>query len=188
MSTRPWHRRDILPTAFERQLSSKGYGEYLFYQDKYLPGLPRRLNPDFPLNQIDGEKVLLVEPTFATQMNGEEAQALSIVLGLFNCQVNSVISYEPLDDDFTRVAKQKGLAHIMVERDVFEKLRQNHLQEIKINIIKQEILSNEAIFSFIMDAEARDIILTGKNPIDLILDLFQDQVLAYEQNYPSFDD
>lgn len=187
-SQQSWQLKDILPSVFEKQLSTKGYGEFLFYREKYQSGLPRRLNPDFVLTKYSGSDLfLLVQPSFGQGDPTLALEPLAAILGLISYQIRVIISTENLHPDFYQVALQKGLLLVTVSKADFAMIKKSVEQIGTIDLLKQEIQLEEVILPFDIDPVAKAFLLQGQDLIDYTLQ-FQDALAQYEANYHSFDE
>lgn len=184
----PWHLKDILPSAFEKQLSTSGYSEFLFFRKKYEPGLPRRINPDFVLGRYQGEdKVLLVQPSFGHWDPELDIEPLASILGLIDYNIRVLISTEILIQDYYQVALQKGVLLITVSVNDFEKLKTYSEKKIQIDLPNEIIQLDNDMISFDVDPGAKNFLSQGMDLIDYTLK-YKNALALYEANYQSFDE
>ncbi len=184
-TNKAWALQEILPLVFEKQLSSEGYSEFLFYQEKYFPGLPRRLNPSFPLNQHDAPSFLLVQSSFGQV--SEDRDPLATILGLIDVNIKVLISIEPLDSRFSRAAINKGLVNIIVEDEIFHILKKNQSSIAQINLSDFTLTIDDKQYQFSIEQYSETVISQGMNQIDYTL-TFNEAINNYEAHFISFDE
>lgn len=178
-----WCLHDILPPVFEKQLSDKGYSEFLFYSKKYFPGLPRQKNPDFILNQGHSGYILLVSSSFGRIIHDQDP--LATVLGLVDSGIKVLISTESLDAKFSKAAFDKGILIMIVKHLVFEKLRTYHSSWIHIDCERFLMKIEEYSFDFLLDPQMSLNTQCGMNQIDYTL-TFRNEILRYEIESTTF--
>lgn len=184
----PWHLKDILPSAFEKQLSTSGYSEFLFFREKFAPGLPRRVNPDFVLDKyLTDDKILLVQPSFGHWDPELDLEPLASILGLIDYNIRVIISTDILIQDYYQVALQKGLLLVTVTENDFKTLQDNAENNIEIDLPNELIRLEDQTITFEVDPGAKDFLSQGQDLIDYTMQ-YKEALKRYEANYRTFDD
>jgi 3-isopropylmalate/(R)-2-methylmalate dehydratase small subunit len=168
----------IIPKQFLKRIERTGFGEFLFYDWRYLDnGDP---NPDFVLNQqpYRGGSILLTRSNFGCGSSREHAPWALLDYGfravlassfadIFynNCFKNGILpvtlSEEQIDDLFRRVAARPGYA-------------------LKIDLSTNAIAGDDGLsLTFEVDPFRRDCLLQGLDDIDLTLQR-EEKITAYE--------
>lgn len=169
----------IIPKQFLKRIERTGFGEFLFYDWRYLED-GKQPNPQFELNQprFRGASVLLARRNFGSGSSREHAvwalddYGFRVVLApsfadIFysNCFKNGMLpislSEEQIEELFQRVAQQEGY-------------------QLTVDLEKCQVRdSNGLSYSFEVEGSRRHNLLHGLDDIGLTLQ-FESQIAAYE--------
>ncbi|MFD3721507.1 3-isopropylmalate dehydratase small subunit [Streptomyces sp. NPDC058674] len=163
----------IIPARYVPYFSWKGHANALFAD--------WRDDPAFPLNlpQYQGSTVLLAGNDFATGSSRESAVWALQRFGF------KVVLAPRFGDIFRGNSLMRGLLTVTVPAEVVERLwvtvEQDPFTEITIDLEKLEVRCADLVQPFQLDADARERLLAGRDPIATTLDSFADDIAAYEQ-------
>jgi 3-isopropylmalate/(R)-2-methylmalate dehydratase small subunit len=180
----PLDRMDVdtdqmIPKQFLKGLTREGYGKFLFYDWRYLPG--EKQNPDFVLNQqrYQGASVILARANFGCGSSREHAPWAILDYGfrailapsyadIFynNCFKNGILpvtlSNEQMDELFKRTAAEEGY-------------------RVTVDLEQQVVSDDQGLqYSFTVDPFRRDCLLRGLDDIGLSL-VHEPDISAFEK-------
>ncbi|WP_434589220.1 3-isopropylmalate dehydratase small subunit [Streptomyces sp. A5-4] len=163
----------IIPARYVPYFSWRGHANALFAD--------WRDDPDFPLNlpQYQGSTVLLAGSDFATGSSRESA-----VWALQRFGFRAVVAPR-FGDIFQGNALMRGLLTVTVPAAVVECLwaltEQDPFTEITVDLEALELRCGDLVQPFALDEDARQRLLTGRDPIATTLDDCADDITAYER-------
>jgi len=170
----------MVPKQFLKLQTRQGYGRFLFYDWRYLPG--EKPNPDFVLNypRHKGASVILARANFGCGSSREHAPWAILDYGfrailapsyadIFynNCFKNGILpvtlTNEQMDELFRRTEKTEGY-RLTVDLD-------------------QQVVTDESglRYSFTVDPFRRDCLLKGLDDIGLTL-VHEKEIAAFERD------
>lgn len=180
----------IFPMAFIQQVGDKGYQEFAFYQNKYLPGLPRRRRPDSIMNQLEDGLIeadfLLVGPAFGLDDKKESGLATLVALRALGIRALIGVQFGP---HFKDTALKRGILVIELDLEDWQKLAGWHKSqdktnpEIEINLPMQELTFGLVGLSFAVDSLVKEQYLKGEDEIAYSLN-YLEEIQAYEAKQP----
>jgi 3-isopropylmalate/(R)-2-methylmalate dehydratase small subunit len=172
----------MVPKQFLKLLTREGYGRFLFYDWRYLPG--DKPNPDFVLNKprYKGASVLLARANFGCGSSREHAPWAILDYGfrailapsyadIFynNCFKNGILpvtlSNEQIDELFKRTAATEGY-------------------RVTVDLEQQVVTDDQGLrYSFTVDPFRRECLLKGLDDIGLTL-VHESKITAFETKHP----
>ena len=157
----------IIPKQFLKRIERTGFGEFLFFDWRFLPdGSP---NPDFELNaaELAGASILLARRNFGCGSSREHAPW---ALGDYGFRVVIAPTFA---DIFYSNCFQNGILPIRLgEADVDELFRRSEAGPFQLTVdLTKQTISDDAGFSrsFEIDAFRRRSLLEGLDAIGLTL-------------------
>ena len=173
---------DLIPKFLAKNSLKKGSGAGLLNNYRYLPGLPRRQNPDHPLNREEnkGKKILIPGAYFATEIDYEQA-----VWAVLDAGFRVVISNE-IGHTFKKHAHRNGLLCVGVSLEELRKLKKLPVSEIiEVDLESQTISAAGGSRDFEIDINEKEYLMNGLEDTEQTLD-FDEQIEAYENRWNSF--
>jgi 3-isopropylmalate/(R)-2-methylmalate dehydratase small subunit len=162
----------IIPKQFLKRIERTGFGQFLFYDWRYLPD--GQLNPSFVLNEprYEGASILVADKNFGCGSSREHAPW---ALGEFGFRVIIAPSFA---DIFSNNCFKNGMLPITLpEEQVRELMRRGKLT---VNLETQLITDKDGLsFSFVVNEFQRNCLLEGLDDIGLTL-RHEDAIKAYE--------
>lgn len=173
---------DLIPKFLARNSLKKGSGAALLNNFRYLPGLPRRQDPDHPLNRAEnkGAQILVPGAYFATEIEDEQA-----VWAVLDTGFRVVISNE-IGHSFKRHAYRNGLLCINVALEELRQLEKLPVSEIiEVNLKEQIIITASHTYPFEIDLNEKEYLMNGLEDTEQTL-TFDEQIKAYESEWDNF--
>ena len=171
----------IIPKQFLKRIERTGFGEFLFYDWRFLDnGEP---NPKFELNQADadGASILLARNNFGSGSSREHA-----VWALADFGIRALIAPSFADIFFNNCFKN-GVLPIVLDESAVDKLFQlSEKQPLKLAVdLENCTVSDGDSFqqTFEVNAARRHNLLNGLDDIALSMQL-DEKIAAYEQAHP----
>ncbi len=172
----------IMPKQFLKRIERTGFGQFLFYDWRYLPdGTP---DPHFVLNRPEyiGATVLVTGRNFGCGSSREHA-----VWGLVEYGFRAVVAPSFADIFYTN-AVQNGLLPVVAEERVCHQIMAKAIASpgyaITIDLERQLIWDEEGLEApFQVDRAARERLLNGWDDIALTL-RHEGKIAAYEARRP----
>jgi 3-isopropylmalate/(R)-2-methylmalate dehydratase small subunit len=171
----------MIPKQFCKLLTREGYGKYLFYDWRYLPG--EQPNPDFVLNweKYRGASVLLTRANFGCGSSREHAP-----WGVADFGFRAIIAPSYADIFYNNCFKNGLLPVTLDETQVDELFRRaERLPGYSLTVdLEQQFIAdvNGLRFSFAMDPARKEILLKGLDDIGLTLQ-HEDKIASYEARF-----
>jgi 3-isopropylmalate/(R)-2-methylmalate dehydratase small subunit len=170
----------MVPKQFLKLLTREGFGRFLFYDWRYLPG--EKPNPEFVLNypRYEGASVLVARANFGCGSSREHAPWAILDYGfrailapsyadIFynNCFKNGILpvtlSNEQIDEIFRRTEKTEGY-------------------QVTVDLEKHQVTDEQGLrYEFTIDPFRRECLLKGLDDIGLTL-VHETDISAYEKN------
>ncbi|WP_026561722.1 3-isopropylmalate dehydratase small subunit [Bacillus sp. J37] len=173
----------IIPKQFLKRIEKTGYGRFAFFDWRYLDDGSE--NPEFELNQekSKGATILLAGENFGCGSSREHAPW---ALSDYGFQVILAPSYA---DIFHQNCLKNGLLPITLEQSDLDVIREKTNDDnyvLTINLREQLISDNHGLSkSFEVDAYWKDMLLYGKDEIDLTLN-YDEEIKQFEERRASF--
>jgi 3-isopropylmalate/(R)-2-methylmalate dehydratase small subunit len=155
----------IVPARFMRTPRSEGYGNFLFHDLRFdAEGKPIS---DFPLNAADASHahILIAGKNFGCGSSREAA-----VYALFDFGIRCVIA-PGFSDNFKANCAKNGLLPVCLSEAELDRLMEDGLVSdlIEVDLRQQTVKRNGRQASFVIDAFAKESLLTGLDEIDMTL-------------------
>jgi 3-isopropylmalate/(R)-2-methylmalate dehydratase small subunit len=172
----------IMPKQFLKRIERTGYGEFAFYDWRYLPdGTP---NPEFELNHpgYQGATILATGRNFGCGSSREHA-----VWGLMEYGFRAIIAPSFADIFFNNCIQNGVLPVVLKDEEVRHIIQQAQAQPgYRLTVdLERQLVFDEAGFQtgFDIDPVARERLLNGWDDIALTL-LHEERIRAYEEARP----
>jgi 3-isopropylmalate/(R)-2-methylmalate dehydratase small subunit len=165
----------IIPKQFLKRIERTGFGEFLFYDWRYLPdGQP---DPSFILNQprYQGASILVADKNFGCGSSREHAPW---ALGEFGFRVIIAPSFA---DIFANNCFKNGMLPIAVNvEEIMKRSKEQEGYELTVDLERLVIEDNNGLsISFVVSEFQRYCLLEGLDDIGLTL-RHEDAIRAYE--------
>jgi 3-isopropylmalate/(R)-2-methylmalate dehydratase small subunit len=168
----------IIPSREMKQVSKTGLGEGLFAGWRYIEPSGRTLNPDFILNQSNFTKatILLAGVNFGCGSSREHAVW---ALKEYGFRVLIAPSFGAI---FYNNCIRNGLLPVVLSEAVIGKLADTQTPAaLTVDLERCVLVAPDGMeYPFEIQAEARDMLLDGLDPVALTLKL-DDRILAFQQ-------
>jgi 3-isopropylmalate/(R)-2-methylmalate dehydratase small subunit len=166
----------IIPKQFLKRIERTGFGEFLFYDWRYLPD--GQLNPSFVLNQprYQGASILVTDKNFGCGSSREHAPW---ALGEFGFRVIIAPSFA---DIFANNCFKNGMLPIALPvEDIMDRARREEGYRMTVDLERQIVEDASGLsVSFVVDEFQRYCLLEGLDDIGLTL-RHEDAIRAYER-------
>jgi 3-isopropylmalate/(R)-2-methylmalate dehydratase small subunit len=174
----------IIPKQFLKRIERTGFGQFLFYDWRYLPdGKP---NPSFVLNEprYDGASILVTDKNFGCGSSREHAPW---ALGEYGFRVIIAPSFA---DIFANNCFKNGMLPITLEasqvRQIMSRAQQHEGYELTVDLERQTIEdANGLSILFVISEFQRYCLLEGLDDIGLTL-RHEDAIRKYEESHLSY--
>jgi len=158
----------IIPKQFLKRIERTGFGEFLFYDWRYLPD--GQLNPSFVLNEprYKGASILVADKNFGCGSSREHAPW---ALGEFGFRVIIAPSFA---DIFANNCFKNGMLPITLTHEQVQEIMRRTLQregyELTVDLERQTIEDSEGLsILFVVSEFQRYCLLEGLDDIGLTL-------------------
>src|SRR6266567_5564920 len=170
----------MVPKQFLKLLTREGYGQFLFYDWRYLDA--EKPNPDFVLNQprYQGASILLARANFGCGSSREHAPWALLDYGF-----KAIIAPSFADIFYNNCFKNGILPIKLSDSDVELLFRAADDKEIEINLAVQEVLVAHKILHFQVDGYRKKKLLEGLDDIGITLKM-ESQIAEYEKKKSTF--
>ena len=166
----------IIPKQFLKRIERTGFGQFLFYDWRYLPD--GRINPSFVLNEAryQGASILVADKNFGCGSSREHAPW---ALGEFGFRVIIAPSFA---DIFANNCFKNGMLPIALDVEKFMKRAQEgERYELTVDLETRIITDEDGLsVSFVVPDFQRYCLLEGLDDIALTLK-HEDAIRAYER-------
>lgn len=171
----------IIPKQFLKRIERTGFGEFLFYDWRYLPdGQP---NPSFVLNEprYTGASILVADKNFGCGSSREHAPW---ALGEFGFRVIIAPSFA---DIFANNCFKNGMLPITLTpeqvQEIMRRAQQREGYELTVDLERQTIEDSEGLsILFVVSEFQRYCLLEGLDDIGLTL-RHEDSIREYELSH-----
>ena len=171
----------IIPKQFLKRIERTGFGEFLFYDWRYLPdGEP---NPDFVLNEprYKGASILVADKNFGCGSSREHAPW---ALGEFGFQVIIAPSFA---DIFANNCFKNGMLPIALTAEqvqtIMRRAQQQEGYQLTVDLERQIVEDSHGLsILFVVSEFQRYCLLEGLDDIGLTL-RHEDAITAYELSH-----
>ena len=171
----------IIPKQFLKRIERTGFGEFLFYDWRYLPdGKP---DPSFVLNEprYHGASILVTDKNFGCGSSREHAPW---ALGEYGFRVIIAPSFA---DIFANNCFKNGMLPIALEasqvREIMSRAQQQEGYELTVDLKRQTIEDSSGLsILFVVGEFQRYCLLEGLDDIGLTL-RHEDAIRAYEKDH-----
>jgi 3-isopropylmalate/(R)-2-methylmalate dehydratase small subunit len=173
----------IIPKQFLKRIERTGFGEFLFYDWRFLDdGTP---NPDFELNQprYEGASILLARANFGCGSSREHAP-----WALSDYGFRAIIAPSFADIFYNNCFKNGMLPVRLSDAEVeelFQRARVNEGYELTVDLERQIVADSTGEFHFDVEPFRRECLLKGLDDIGLTLQ-HEDDICDYESCRVSF--
>ena len=171
----------MVPKQFLKLPTREGYGKFLFYDWRYLPG--DAPNPDFVLNapRYTGARVLLARANFGCGSSREHAPWAIQDYGF------RAILAPSYADIFYNNCFKNGLLPVTLTNEqmdeLFRRTEQNEGYRVTVDLENQTVTDDEGLkYSFTIDPFRRKSLLNGLDEIGLSL-IHEPEIAAYEKKF-----
>ena len=171
----------MVPKQFLKLPSREGYGKFLFYDWRYLPG--DKVNPEFVLNlpRYRGASVLLARTNFGCGSSREHAPWAILDYGF-----RAIIAPSYADIFFNNCFKNGLLPVTLQPEEVDELFRRAEGQQgyrIAVDLEQQTVSDDSGLrYSFTIDPFRRESLLKGLDEIGLTL-VHDPEIAAFEAKH-----
>lgn len=175
----------IVPKQFLQMVTRVGFGQFLFYDWRYLEGQGYTPNPDFVLNQPEykGASILLARENFGSGSSREHAP-----WALTDYGFHAVIA-PSFADIFYNNAFNNQLLPVTLTEDQIDELftlaMENEGIHFDVDLENQEVRAGGKHYPFEIDSFRRHCMMNGLDSIGLTLQ-HEESISAYEKTQPSF--
>lgn len=171
----------IIPKQFLKRIERTGFGEFLFYDWRYLPdGQP---NPSFVLNEsrYKGASILVADKNFGCGSSREHAPW---ALGEFGFRAIIAPSFA---DIFANNCFKNGMLPITLTpeqvQEIMRRAKQQEGYELTVDLERQTIEDSQGLsILFVVSEFQRHCLLEGLDDIGLTLK-HEDAIRAYELSH-----
>jgi 3-isopropylmalate/(R)-2-methylmalate dehydratase small subunit len=167
----------IIPKQFLKRIERSGYGQFLFYDWRFLAdGSP---NPDFELNNpaYEGASILVARNNFGCGSSREHAAWALADYGF------RIVIAPSFADIFYNNCYKNGMLPIVLPEDCIDYLFERKLQAgytLTVDLEKQVVTDGEGLeTAFEVDAYRKHLLLNGLDDIGV--------TLQYEQDIEAFE-
>jgi len=172
----------MIPKQFCKLLTREGYGRFLFYDWRYLPG--EKPNPEFELNQprYQGASILLTRANFGCGSSREHAP-----WGVADYGFRVLIAPSFADIFYNNCFKNGLLPITLPDEQVDELFRRTYAHEgyrLTVDLEQQTIADEQGlVLTFEIDPFRKYCLLHGLDAIGLTLQ-HEDKIRAFEEKHP----
>lgn len=172
----------IVPARFMRTPRSEGYGNFLFHDLRFdAEGKPI---VDFPLNGADAPDahILIAGKNFGCGSSREAA-----VYALFDFGIRCVIA-PSFSDNFKANCAKNGLLPVSLPEAELDRLLEDGVVSdlIEVDLRRQTVKRNGREAGFVIDAFAKESLLTGLDEIDMTLRHHSEIARFQEQHFARY--
>ncbi len=158
----------IIPKQFLKRIERTGFGQFLFYDWRYLDG--EKLNPDFEVNQecYRGAEILVARTNFGCGSSREHAPWALLDYG-FRCLIAPSFADIFYNNCFKNGMLPIKLTEVQVD-EIFQRVRKTPGYRLMVDLEKQEVKSSDGLhYAFEVDPFRRHCLLAGLDDIGLTL-------------------
>ena len=174
----------IIPKQFLKRIERTGFGEFAFFDWRYLPdGKP---DPEFELNRpgYEGASILVTGRNFGCGSSREHAPW---ALREYGFRVLIASSYA---DIFYNNCIQNGILPIVLPEEQVQEIMQRALKKpgykLSVNLENQTLYDSQGIEeTFEIDPNVRERLLRGLDDIGMTMER-QDAISKFEKSRPSY--
>lgn len=172
----------MIPKQFCKLLTREGYGKFLFYDWRYLPG--EKPNPEFELNQprYQGASILLTRANFGCGSSREHAP-----WGVADYGFRVLIAPSFADIFYNNCFKNGLLPITLPDEQVDELFRRTYAHEgyrLTVDLEQQMMTDGQGlVLTFEIDPFRKYCLLNGLDDIGLTLQ-HEDKIRAFEEKHP----
>ena len=168
----------MVPKQFLKLLTRQGYGRFLFYDWRYLPG--EEPNPEFVLNypRYKGASVLLARANFGCGSSREHAPWAVLDYGF------RAILAPSYADIFYNNCFKNGILPVTLTNEqmdeLFKRTQTDAGYRVTVDLEQQAVTDEKGLrYSFTLDPFRRECLLKGLDDIGLTL-VHEPQISAFE--------
>jgi len=174
----------IIPKQFLKRIERTGFGEFAFYDWRYLPdGSP---NPEFELNRAgyEGASILVTGRNFGCGSSREHAPWALREYG-FRCIIASSFA-----DIFYNNCIQNGILPIVLPeeqvQEIMKRAQSRPGYKLSVNLENRTLYDSQGVEeAFEIDPFVQERLLNGLDDIGLTLKV-EDEIAAFEQGRPRY--
>jgi len=171
----------IIPKQFLKRIERTGFGQFLFYDWRFLDG--KQANPDFEMNagRYRGATILATRANFGCGSSREHAPWALLDYG-FRCLIAPSFADIFYNNCFKNGILPIRLSESQVET-IFERVRKTPGYRLTVDLEKKTITSVDGPeIPFDLDEFRRQCLLGGLDDIGLSLK-YEDSIRAYESKH-----
>jgi 3-isopropylmalate/(R)-2-methylmalate dehydratase small subunit len=168
----------IIPKQFLKRIERTGFGQYLFYDWRFLDG--KKPNPEFEMNaeRYRGASILVARANFGSGSSREHAPWALLDYG-FQCLIAPSFA-----DIFYNNCFKNGILPVRLTEEqvetLFQHVRRTPGYKLTVDLENKEVTSGDGLaFSIEVDEFRRHCLLNGLDDIGLTLQ-YEDKIVAYE--------
>jgi 3-isopropylmalate/(R)-2-methylmalate dehydratase small subunit len=168
----------IIPKQFLKRIERTGFGQFLFYDWRFIDGTAR--NPDFEMNQerYRGARILVARANFGCGSSREHAPWALLDYG-FKCVIAPSFADIFYNNCFKNGMLPVQLSEEQVEQ-IFRRVRQTSGCQLNVDLMTRQITSDDGLqFGFEVDEFRRHCLLNGLDDIGLTLQQ-EDKIRQFE--------
>jgi 3-isopropylmalate/(R)-2-methylmalate dehydratase small subunit len=173
----------IIPKQFLKRIERTGFGQFLFYDWRFIDGT--RPNPDFEMNadRYRGAKILVTRANFGCGSSREHAPWALLDYG-FRCLIAPSFA-----DIFYNNCFKNGVLPIRLSEDqvetLFQRVRATPGYRLRVDLEEKVITSSDGIrYPFEVDDFRRHCLINGLDDIGLTLQ-HEEKIRQYEASHPA---
>ncbi|GIP37410.1 3-isopropylmalate dehydratase small subunit [Paenibacillus sp. J31TS4] len=171
----------IIPKQFLKRIERTGFGQYLFYEWRFLEN--GEVNPAFEMNKprYDGASVLISRVNFGCGSSREHAPWAIMDYGF------RVVIAPSFADIFYNNCFKNGILPIVLSEeqveDLFQRTAAQEGYQLTVDLENKTIKDGQGLeLSFDLDEHRRQFLLLGLDDIGLTLQQ-EDKIAAYERKH-----
>ncbi|MBI3597735.1 MAG: 3-isopropylmalate dehydratase small subunit [Nitrospirae bacterium] len=172
----------IIPKQFLKRIERTGFGQFLFYDWRFLDG--KKPNPEFEMNaeRYRGASILVTRANFGCGSSREHAPWALLDYG-FRCIIAPSFADIFYNNCFKNGILPVKLSESQVET-IFQRVRMTPGYQMTVDLEKKIVGSdNDVAFGFEVDDFRRHCLLGGLDDIGLTLQ-YEGAIRAYETQHP----
>ena len=171
----------MVPKQFLKLCTREGFGRFLFYDWRYLPG--ETPNPEFVLNQprYKGASVLISRANFGCGSSREHAP-----WAIFDYGFRAILAPSYADIFYNNCFKNGILPATLASEqidEIFKRTEQNVGYSLTVDLVTQTVTDGKGLqYSFEIDPFRKDCLLRGLDDIGLTLQ-HEAEISAFEKKH-----
>jgi 3-isopropylmalate/(R)-2-methylmalate dehydratase small subunit len=175
----------IIPKQFLQKVTRSGFGKHAFHEWRFVDDAGLQPNPQFILNKpcYHSASILLTRENFGCGSSREHAPWALIDYG-FKVIIGSSFADIFYNNSFNNQLLLVTLSDTEMD-ELFQLADNNEGIAFTVDLEKQQVLADNKVYNFKIDAFKRHCLLNGLDNIGLTLQ-HAEAISEYEQNIPPF--